>query len=144
MSRLLWVEEPPHFPVAAHRMTILESLLLHGLAVYIVTTVLTQSHVMAPVRWFFRDLAWEILPEKMGKMTVKWFATEMGEEIPILEDEQEIDLTLEREIRGFDAVSCNLCSGFWIALVVCICAQLPLNQWLAVYGTSFFLTKLER
>lgn len=119
-------------------------LLLATLSVYALTHLLTETYAFKGVRRQFREFVWGIFPSVLRKHFTQWYADDIGNEWPILEDEEDIDRTLEREIKGFDPIACSSCSGLWITILVCACSLLPLDWWPAVYGAMVFMNKQER
>lgn len=117
-----------------------------SLAVYAVTLVIAQSHAMKAARGIFRELTWEFLPQGLAKKFVKWEDHEWdADNYPrvIAEDNDDLDLTIEREIHGYDFISCRLCVGFWVTIALCVWFTPPAYL-LAIYGASHFLTTQER
>ncbi len=123
----------------------METLLLAILACYGVTEIITVSYIAKWFREVYRDVVWEVMPRKLGKHFVRWFVSESGEEEAILTDEAETTYD-GREVKGYDMISCSLCVGFWISIVVAICALSYREAlWpLAVYGGSVVLNRQER
>lgn len=125
-------------------MNVFFQIVLATLSVYALTHLLTETYAFKAVRQWFREFAWEVFPRRLRKHFVQWYADDIGNEWPILEDEEDIDRTLEREIKGFDPIACSSCSGLWITVVVCACSLLPVAWWFAVYGAMVFMNKQER
>lgn len=116
-------------------------------AVYAATTVITRGYIAKGFRQRFRRFVWRWFPRSMAEHMVKW---EMPIPIlpgsmprPVLDDDDDLDLSYERDIKGFCFISCPLCCGFWIALTLCIWF-VPFIWIPGIYGGSFFLSTQER
>lgn len=117
-------------------------LILAVLTCYGVTEIITMSYIAKGFRAGYREFVWEIAPDWISYHAVRWFVDDEGEEKPILTDEAETTYD-GREIKGYDQISCAICTGFWVALIVSI--SFRCEWWfLAVYGGAVFLNRQER
>lgn len=121
------------------------------LSVYAVTIVLTASHIMKGFRRIFRRMAYDILPWCIAKHLTQWenFNVRAEGQEPeqhravILEDREDLDLSTERLIHGYDFISCRLCAGLWMTPALCAWNSPPAYL-LAIFGASYFLATQER
>jgi hypothetical protein len=119
------------------------NLLTAILTSYIVTCVVTKGHVFLPARKLFRRIMWRT---PMRDMFVRSRFIEGDEEIvfhriTLIEDDPNED---DEKTDGFCFISCRLCCGFYITLATCLLLHIPLEQWLMVYGASYWLATQER
>lgn len=123
----------------ARRVTWMQFVLL-GLAVYVMTTVLTISYVARPVRHAFRLVASKL--PWCSHYFVRWYETAKGLK-PVLVDKDEMPEEIET-LTGFDPISCHLCAGAWVAVAACLMAGIfnPLEI-LGVYGLSYAVAMQE-
>jgi hypothetical protein len=121
-------------------MSGLEEIVVLALAVYSVTAVVAISYVALPLRRGFRQLfaltGWSAL--------VRFGVLESGDEEPIIEDEADRTVAYAT-IRGFDPISCRLCVGFWVSLIICLCGgHFSVFDVLAVYGLAYAIVTWEK
>lgn len=109
------------------------AVLTAGLMVYAITFIITMSQIMLPVRKQIRDIL-DAVGEKNSKTMVRRDAE--GE--VIITDPEDDDGG-----EGYDAISCRMCVGFWVTLIVCLWT-LSFTDTLAAYGFSYFLATQER
>jgi len=105
-----------------------------AITAYILGVLLCKSKIFHPARMLFR-LVFGMIPGVRLTLTRQ---TEMM--TPALRDE---DVEIE-SLAGYDFISCRLCTGFYISAVVSYDANLSLSSFLAVYGLSYFMAKLEQ
>lgn len=116
-------------------------------AVYALTGLLTVSHFFKPIRKVLRRTVWALLPRRLAKHCTKWEPAPTHRfpitEIPVTEDTEDLDLTTERDIQGYDAASCRQCMGVWVTLGL-FAWNTPVQWLLGVYGAGYFLATQER
>ena len=108
-----------------------------AITAYILGILLCSSRIMSMPRSMFRSLFGAI--PGIGHMLT------MSYEGAIITEDEEIAFAKERDFaNGYDFISCRLCTGFYISAVVSYDANLSLSSFLAVYGLSYFMAKLEQ
>lgn len=115
---------------------------------YALTLIIASSHIARPARRAFRWITGNLLPWGMAKGMVQWeppLSESEEDQTPkiILEDHDELDLMKERDIQGYDMISCRMCVGFWVCLLLFGWTN-PLHWVAAVYGASYFLATQEK
>lgn len=120
--------------------------------VYAATLLLASSQLAKPIRRMIRTLFAHGLPWRLARHLVQWDDLSRDRPVgdlketegaPILDDEADFDLREERFIKGYDMISCRMCVGVWMTILIagwyCPLAFLP-----AIYGASYFLHTQER
>lgn len=103
---------------------------LNGFVVYALALLLNKSYVFKSFREWFRTKAVELKAEN--------FYAKGPDGTPLIEDPNE-----QQEVEGYDFISCAMCTGLWIAGLVCL-KEKSLRSTLAAYGISYFLRTQER
>lgn len=103
---------------------------LNGFVVYALALLLNKSYALKPFREWFRTKAVEVGAEN--------FYAKGPDGEPLIEDANE-----QQEVQGYDFISCAMCTGLWIAGLVCL-KEKSLRSTLAAYGISYFLRTQER
>ena len=116
-------------------MNTLKEVILFALTVYAVTLIFTKSEVFFWARRRARMM--------LGLIPVTFLVRRFKDGETVLIDEDDLSPEEYQNSVGYDAVSCRMCVGFWVTVVVCV-ASLPLSLWLPVYGLSYFLATQER
>jgi len=121
------------------------NLLIAILASYVLTKVITRGHIFLPARKLFRRIMWRTPMRDMFVVT-SHISSEVVScpDAVVEEDDEPIDEELDEIRRGFDAISCHLCCGFYISLAVGWLLEIPIEHWLAIWGGSYFLATQER
>ena len=121
------------------------NLLTAILSSYIVTCVLTKGHIFLPARKLFRRIMWRTPLREMFTVT-----SHMSSEVVscpdalVVEDSEPIDDEIDEIRTGFDFASCLLYCGFYVSMLAAWLLHVPLEQWLMVYGASYFMATQER
>lgn len=110
-------------------------------ALYAATKLLTGSHIAKPVRRAFRRFAFWMLPKR--EMWTKVETLEGGDEQAVTDDDEDLDLRTERDIRGYDFISCPVCVGVWLSNF-CFFRTSDALMVLAIYGAMLFLEMIDR
>lgn len=112
------------------------------LALYAVTKIVTSAHIMKSFRAIMRAAFYHGLPQRAVETFVKVEKLEGGEERPVLQDDADLDLSHERDIRGYDYISCPVCVGVALAIVFFVWTQ-PVFWIAAIYGGGLFLEMVD-
>ncbi len=115
------------------------NLLTAILTSYIVTLVITKGHIFLPFRKMFRRIMWRTPLQNM--LVIRHLNVPFEKELQ--EDDPPEDIN-DYNIVGWDFPSCRLCVGFYITITTCLLLHIPLEQWLMVYGASYFMATQER
>lgn len=108
----------------------LSIVIIGGFVVYALVLILTQSELFHPVRKRFRRL--------MVRLGWKKFYARGPADEPLIEDANE-----HQEIKGYDFISCAMCTGVWVAALTCL-YHMGLWDTLGAYGISYYLRTQER
>lgn len=109
--------------------------------VYAVTGLVTVSHIFKPFRRWFRRTVWR-LPFGIARHIVK-YENRIEGMVVILDDDEDLDLTTERDIEGYSAINCSQCVGVWVTAALWL-AGWPLVIPLGVCGAAYFVVTQER
>lgn len=112
------------------------NLFIYIFSVYAVTLIITKSMVFLGVRYKVRQM--------LSAFPMKFFVMRNKVGDPVLIDYEDYQEEFpEEELSGYDFISCRMCVGFWVTIAFCA-FTLPLYNWMAVYGASYFLATQER
>lgn len=110
--------------------------------VYAATGLVAASHLFKPFRREFRRTAW-MLPFVLACHFVKWEQLPLGQKFPIIDDVEDLDLSTERDIQGYDFIACRMCVGVWVTAGL-FAWNTPAQWLLGIYGAAYFLATQER
>lgn len=115
------------------------NILISSLACYILGVLLCKSYIFHLVRILFRTF-FGVIPGIRDVFTIQ---TEFPSPLVTDRDIEEY----KGDTTGYDFISCRLCTGFYIVLawhyfVPSMNAE-SVPAFLAVYGLSYFMAKLE-
>lgn len=110
---------------------------------YILTLLIAKSHIFGFLRNSIRIMIRMISNGNFAKLAVMHvpYEAEGGGTLWLLTDEQVAE---HPEAEGFDFISCRLCVGFWVTILVVRAFGMPLESGLLIYGASYFLSTQER
>jgi hypothetical protein len=121
----------------------MNDILISALACYILGVLLCKSHVFGPFRSMFRYV--------IGNTPVLRWGLTLQTDLPyplVYDDDIE---GYPGETKGYDFISCRLCTGFYITGLWYIffvskstISPLDIPAFLAIYGLSYFMAKMER
>lgn len=110
---------------------------------YGVTKIVTASHAGRPIRKAIRWMAFHFLPIVIRHNWVKVETLEGGQERPVMEDDADMDLTHERDIKGYSFAECPVCMGPWLSCTFYIWTS-SIFWVLAIYGAMLFLEMIDQ
>lgn len=101
-----------------------------GFAVYAIVLIITMSELFAKPRRWFRMFAYrhDLSP---------FYAIDASGD-PIFGDDAG-----NQEMTGYDFITCAMCTGVWVAALICLW-DMSLRDTVAAYGISYFLKTQER
>jgi len=127
---------------------------------YVICLVITKSHLFLPARKLFRRIMWRT-PLRHTFVRYIWTACcdpawggeskdgdagvhKITQHELLIEDDEAPDEITGGVVRGFCFISCRLCVGFYVSMVVAWLLHVPVEQWFMVYGASYAIATQER
>lgn len=116
-----------------------------GFVIYAIALILNDSYLFKPVRGWWRQAAYRIIPSNhRHKFLLIWNETDD----PVLEDEPAEGEPgfdeFRQQTHGYDFISCSMCCGVWIALILKFLWREPFWDMVSAYGISYFIATQER